>query len=65
VPAVIEENGKYVNPTGPEKESSQNPTGGISPGSAPFRKLSVRRSSLRTCRLEADGPAGPSEVYGK
>ena len=41
--------GEYVNTTGPEKESSQNRTGGVSEGKAPFRNLSVRRTlSVRT-----------------
>jgi hypothetical protein len=63
---VIEENGERINTTGPEKESSQNRTGGVSEGKAPFRKLSVRR----TLQLEPVGPAsnadaGPFSVYGK
>jgi hypothetical protein len=48
-----------VNTTGPEKESSQNRTGGVSEGKAPFRNLGVRRIlSVRTRWSRVKGRRG-------
>jgi hypothetical protein len=57
---------EYVNTTGPEKESSQNRTGGFSEGKAPFRNLSVRRTlSIKLVGPASNPDAGPFSVYGK